>query len=195
MQRARQVSPLRFVVARRVLYTVGHSTRSLDEFVRLLGQHGVRAVADVRRFPGSRKHPHFNADALAGSLPAAGLQYVPFPSLGGRRRASPDSVNAGWRNESFRGYADYMQTAQFGEAIGQLEELAGPTPTVIMCAEAVPWRCHRSLIADAMLVRGWEVLDIVGDGKPPPHKLTPFARVDGVRITYPAEGAQQLWEK
>jgi uncharacterized protein (DUF488 family) len=182
-------------VAPRILYTVGHSTRSLDEFVRLLKHHGVRAVADVRRFPGSRKYPHFNADALAESLSAAGLGYVPFPSLGGRRRTSPDSVNTGWRNEGFRGYADYMQTPQCVEAVSQLEALAGRTPTVIMCAEAVPWRCHRSLIADAMLVRGWQVLDIVGESAPSRHKLTPFAIVEGTRITYPAEDGQQaLWE-
>lgn len=183
------------VVANRTLYTVGHSTRSLDAFVRLLKHHGVRAVADVRRFPGSRKNPHFNADALAHSLPEAGLDYVPFPSLGGRRRTSADSVNTGWRNEGFRGYADYMQTPPFAEAVAQLEAMAGQTPTVVMCAEAVPWRCHRSLIADAMLVRGWQVLDIVGETEPAPHKLTPFARLDGVRITYPPDaGQQELWE-
>jgi uncharacterized protein (DUF488 family) len=176
-------------VAQRTLYTVGHSTRSPDEFIRLLNRHGVRAVADVRRFPRSRKYPHFNDDSLAESLPAAGVQYVALPSLGGRRRPSPASVNTGWRNEGFRGYADYSQTPQFDEGIARLAELAARTPTAIMCAEAVPWRCHRSLIADAMLVRGWHVLDILGENDPTPHKLTPFARVDGVRITYPAPAA------
>jgi uncharacterized protein (DUF488 family) len=172
-----------------VLYTVGHSTRSLDDFVALLTRHGVRAIADVRRFPRSRKYPHFNDDFLAESLPRAGIQYLPFPSLGGRRKTSPDSVNTGWRNESFRGYADYLQTPAFEEGLSRLIEVAQKTPTAIMCAEAVPWRCHRSLIADAMGVRGWDVLDILGDSAPTPHKLTPFARVEGTHITYPAPAA------
>ena len=168
------------------LYTVGHSTRSLDDFVNLLKHHGVRAVADVRRFPKSRKYPHFNDDALAQSLPRVDLRYVPMPALGGRRRVSPNTVNTGWRNEGFRGYADHMQTAAFEAGVAELAALAGNTPTAMMCAEAVPWRCHRSLIGDAMLVRGWLVLDIVGDAAPKPHKLTPFARVEGTQITYPA---------
>ena len=168
------------------LYTVGHSTRSLDAFVNLLKRHGVGAVADVRRFPKSRKYPHFNDDALSLSLPEAGLQYVPIPLLGGRRRALPDSPNTGWRNEGFRGYADYTMTPPFAQGLEHLLTLAARTPTAMMCAEAVPWRCHRSLIADAALVRGWRVLDIVGDAAPAPHKLTPFARVEGTRITYPA---------
>jgi uncharacterized protein (DUF488 family) len=167
------------------LYTVGHSTRSLDAFVDLLHHHGVRAIADVRRFPKSRKYPHFNDEALAVSLPNLGLRYAPVPLLGGRRRARPDSPNTGWRNESFRGYADYTMTDPFAQGLEQLLTLAAQTPTAMMCAEAVPWRCHRSLIADAALVRGWRVLDIVSEGKAAPHKLTPFARVEGTRITYP----------
>jgi uncharacterized protein (DUF488 family) len=169
------------------LYTVGHSTRSLDGFISLLRGHGVETVADVRRFPKSRKYPHFNDDSLALSLSQTGLGYVPFPPLGGRRRAGPDSPNTGWRNEGFRGYADHMQTGEFADGIARLATLAGQSPTVIMCAEAVPWRCHRSLIGDAMLVRGWRVLDITSESPPKPHKLTPFARVDGTRITYPPE--------
>jgi uncharacterized protein (DUF488 family) len=176
-------------VDRPTVYTVGHSTRSLDELVSLLKQHGVVAVADVRRFPKSRKYPHFNDDALAASLPDARLRYVPIPALGGRRRTTADSVNSGWRNEGFRGYADYMQTKEFEAGVSALAELAAQTPTAIMCAEAVPWRCHRSLIADAMLVRGWQVLDIVGPSAATPHKLTPFARVEETRITYPAPAA------
>ena len=172
-----------------ILYTVGHSTRSLDEFVALLRRHGVCALADVRRFPKSRKYPHFNDDALAVSLPAAGVRYAPIPALGGRRNTSPASVNTGWRNEGFRGYADYMATPAFAGGLDQLLALAAEAPTAMMCAEAVPWRCHRSLIADAALVRGWRVLDIVGDAQPKPHKLTTFARVDGMQITYPAESA------
>jgi uncharacterized protein (DUF488 family) len=177
-------------VALLTLYTVGHSTRSFDDFVTLLTRHGVRAIADVRRFPKSRKYPHFNDDALAESLPAAGIQYAPAPALGGRRRTSPDSVNTGWRNDSFRGYADYMQTPSFEEGIARLIQLATQAPTAIMCAEAVPWRCHRSLISDAMLVRGWVVLDVVSDSAPTPHKLTPFAQAEGTRITYPKPPAE-----
>lgn len=167
------------------IYTIGHSTRAWDEFVALLHEHAVKAVADVRRFPASRKYPHFNADALAMCLPEAHIRYVPLPSLGGRRKAHADSVNTGWRNEGFRGYADYMQTRPFEQGLHELTNLAAEAATAIMCAEAVPWRCHRSLIADAMLVRGWQVLDIVGPGKAAEHKLTPFARVEGLRITYP----------
>ena len=176
------------------LYTVGHSTRSLEDFIALLKGHGVAAIADVRRFPKSRKYPHFNDDALADSLPAGGLRYAAVPALGGRRRTSADSPNTGWRNASFRGYADYMQTPTFEQGLAQLAELASETPTAIMCAEAVPWRCHRSLIADAMLVRGWQVLDVVGNAAPSPHKLTKFAKVDGTRITYPAAGDEPAFE-
>jgi uncharacterized protein (DUF488 family) len=172
-------------MAAKLLYTVGHSTRTLEDFVDLLAQHGVRAVGDVRRFPGSRKYPHFNVDALARSLPAVGIRYVPLPALGGRRRAAADSPNTGWRNEGFRGYADHMQTAEFAAGLDELVAVAGELPTAIMCAEAVPWRCHRSLIADAMLVRGWDVLDLTGPRAAKPHRLTPFARVDGTRIVYP----------
>ena len=167
------------------LYTIGHSTRTLDELVAALQAHGVKAVADVRRFPASRRLPWFNDTSLARSLPERGLLYWPFPDLGGRRRALPDSPNGGWRNESFRGYADYMATQAFLGSLGSLAEKAGATPAAIMCAEAVPWRCHRSLIADAMLVRGWRVLDIFDAAKASPHKLTPFARVRGTAITYP----------
>ena len=176
-------------VAPPTLYTVGHSTRSLDDFLALLGRHGVRAVADVRRFPGSRKYPHFNDDALAHALPAAGLRYAPVPLLGGRRGTSAASVNTGWRNAGFRGYADYMQTPAFEQGLEELLTLAAAAPTAMMCAEAVPWRCHRSLVADAALVRGWLVLDVVGEAAPRPHALTPFARVEGTRITYPAPAA------
>ena len=170
----------------RTLFTVGHSTRSFDEFVALLKAHGVTTLADVRRYPRSRKFPHFNDDALAELLPAAGLRYVPMEALGGRRRAAKDSVNTAWRSEGFRGYADYMQTPEFQAAVEQLVAVASESPTAIMCAEAVPWRCHRSLISDAMLVRGWRVLDIMGETSATPHELKPFAWVEGTRITYPA---------
>jgi uncharacterized protein (DUF488 family) len=167
------------------VHTVGHSTRTLDEFTHLLKAHGVVAIADVRRFPGSRRLPHFNADRLASVAPKHGLTYLPCPMLGGRRRPSPDSVNLGWRNESFRAYADYMQTPEFLEGLQHLIEHASKVPLAMMCAEAVPWRCHRSLIADALSVRGWTVLDIMSPTKATPHKLTPFAKVNGTTITYP----------
>ena len=169
------------------IYTIGHSTRSLGELVAMLRAHGVRAIADVRRFAGSRRLPHFNAESLAAELPKHGLQYLPCPDLGGRRKPNPDSSNTGWRNESFRAYADYMQTQQFVAALARLMAFAAQMPTAIMCAEAVPWRCHRSLIADGLLVRGRTVLDIMSDTKATPHKLTPFAKVQGERITYPQE--------
>jgi uncharacterized protein (DUF488 family) len=173
-----------------VLYTVGHSTRPFDEFVGILKAHGVAALADVRRYPRSRKFPYFNDDELAATLPEVGLKYVPIKALGGRRRASADSVNTGWTSEGFRGYADYMQTPAFDAGLQELIAVALAAPTVIMCAEAVPWRCHRALIADAMLVRGWRVLDIMSETAAPAHELTAFARVAGTRITYPATGDQ-----
>jgi uncharacterized protein (DUF488 family) len=169
------------------IYTVGHSTRSLDELVAMLQVHGVRGVADVRRFAGSRRLPHFNAENLAAELPKRGLAYLPCPLLGGRRKPRADSVNLGWRNASFRAYADYMQTPEFFEGLDHLMEHARATPLAMMCAEAVPWRCHRSLIADALIVRGWTVLDVMSRTKATPHKLTPFAKVKGIRISYPAD--------
>ena len=169
------------------IYTVGHSTRSLDELVDMLKVHGVAGVADVRRFAGSRRLPHFNAENLAVELPRRGLAYLPCPMLGGRRKPAPDSINLGWRNESFRAYADYMQTPAFADALQRLIDEAHKTPLAMMCAEAVPWRCHRSLIADALVVRGWMVLDIMSATKATPHKLTPFARVSDTLITYPHE--------
>ncbi|HEY8666101.1 MAG TPA: DUF488 domain-containing protein, partial [Tepidisphaeraceae bacterium] len=168
-------------------YTVGHSTRTLEELAGMLKAHGVAAVADVRLIPRSRRVPWFNADVLPGELAKLGLAYLPFGQLGGRRRAAKDSPNTGWRNESFRGYADFMQTEAFNEGIEQLMAAAEKRATTIMCAEAVPWRCHRSLIGDALLVRGWEVLDIMSTSKVQPHVLTKFAKVEGLKISYPPE--------
>lgn len=171
------------------LFTVGHSNRSWEDFVTLITSHGIAAIADVRRFPGSRRLPQFNDVNLAKSLPPAGIRYLPFPGLGGRRKPNPDSLNTGWRNDSFRAYADYMQTDEFATALEELLAAASRRATAIMCAEAVPWRCHRSLIADAMLVRDWQVLDVMTPASAKPHKLTPFARVAGTHITYPPEQA------
>jgi uncharacterized protein (DUF488 family) len=169
------------------IYTVGHSTHTLEELVEMLKAHGVAGVADVRSIPRSRRGPQFNADALTVDLPKSGLAYHPFKDLGGRRHTLKDSINTAWRNASFRGYADYMQTEAFVDGLDRLMELAARTPLAMMCAEAVPWRCHRSLIGDALLVRGWTVLDIFSRTKATPHKLTPFARVRGRKITYPQE--------
>lgn len=157
----------------------------MDDFLAVVRAHGVQAIADVRKYPGSRRLPWFGAENLAEALTQAGLEYWPFPVLGGRRRPAPDSPNTGWRSQSFRGYADYMQTTEFAGALEQLMNKARRVTAAIMCAEAVPWRCHRSLIADALLVRGWNVLDIYDSRKASPHKLTPFARVNGMAIVYP----------
>jgi uncharacterized protein (DUF488 family) len=172
---------------RATVFTIGHSTRPWPEFVEILHAHGVKAIADVRQFPGSRRYPHFNAEAMAGELPKAGIEYLSFRNLGGRRKAREDSGNTGWRNAAFRGYADYMQTAEFIAGIGQLTLTAAERPTAIMCSEAVPWRCHRSLIGDALLARGWDVLDIFDEQHVKPHLLTPFAVVSGEKIVYPAK--------
>lgn len=167
--------------------TIGHSARSLDEFMELLREHGVTRLVDVRRFPRSRTNPQFNIETLPTALEDEGIDYTHLETLGGRRRARPDSENLGWRNASFRGYADYMQTPEFTSGLEALLELVSEDRVAIMCAEAVPWRCHRSLIADALLVRGIEVADIMGPGAARARKLTPFAKADGDRITYPAE--------
>jgi uncharacterized protein (DUF488 family) len=170
------------------LFTIGHSTRGADDFVALLGAHGVRRLVDVRTIPRSRHNPQFNSEALAQTLAGAGIGYLHMPSLGGLRKPRRDSINSGWRNDSFRGYADYMQTPEFAAALDELVALAADAPTAIMCAEAVPWRCHRSLVADALLARGIAASEIVSETRTTPHKLTPFARVDGARVTYPPEG-------
>ncbi len=172
-------------MAASTIYTVGHSTRTTGEFIALLWAHGVRKLVDVRTIPKSRRHPHFWGEALAKSLPDAGISYSWMKELGGLRRPDKDSPNAAWRNTSFRGYADYMQTDEFNEAVDELVQRGSENDLVIMCAEAVPWRCHRSLIGDALLVRGVNVLDIMTEKKATPHKMTSFARVEGRTITYP----------
>jgi uncharacterized protein (DUF488 family) len=169
--------------------TIGHSTRSLEEFIALLGAHGVRHLMDVRTVPRSRHNPQFNRDTLPASLEPAGIGYSHVPALGGLRRAHPQSINVGWRNASFRGYADHMQTPEFSKNITSLIERALRGRVAIMCAEAVPWRCHRSLIADALLARGVPVGEIASASRIVPHALTSFAKVDGTRVTYPQENA------
>ena len=169
------------------MWTIGHSTRTLDALLALLRVHGIERVVDVRRFPRSRRHPHVNADALARDLPAAGLAYRHLPGLGGFRRPRQDSHNTGWRNASFRGYADYMETDEFAGHLATLLDEACAGRTAIMCAEAVPWRCHRSLISDALLARGVEVRHILGEAPAQAHALTAGARIEGTRVVYPGE--------
>lgn len=173
-----------------VVLTIGHSTRTIEEYIGLLQAHAVTRVVDVRTVPRSRHNPQFNLDSLPDSLRKANLGYVHKPGLGGLRHARSDSVNRGWRNASFRGYADYMQTPEFEQSLEELIQLAREERIVIMCAEAVPWRCHRSLIADALLVRGIRTENIMSATRRQVHTLTPFAKVRGTTITYPAEVAR-----
>lgn len=170
------------------LFTIGHSTRSLDELVELLHGHGVTLLADVRTVPRSRRLPHFDLASLAAELPGRGIEYLHLRELGGLRRPRPDSPNGGWRNAGFRGYADHMDTPEFRAGLERLARLGRERDVAFMCAEAVPWRCHRSLLADALVARGLPVRHIVGAGRSQAHVLTPFARVAGDRITYPAAG-------
>ena len=169
------------------MMTIGHSTRTLAEFIRLLQAHGVTCVVDVRTVPRSLHNPQFNKTSLPRSLKDTGLGYVHMPGLGGLRHAKRDSINAGWRNASFRGYADYMQTPEFEHSLEELIRLGDRDRLALMCAEAVPWRCHRSLIADALLVHGIRTEDIMSATRRTVHTLTPFAKVCGTSITYPAE--------
>jgi uncharacterized protein (DUF488 family) len=167
------------------MFTIGHSTRPIEEFIGLLQANGVNQLIDIRTIPKSRRHPQFGSEALAESLALAGIGYVHMKELGGLRHPRKDSVNMGWRNESFRGYADYMQTPEFSAGVENAMRLGRQKPTVLMCAEAVPWRCHRSLVSDALLTRGTEVLEIISKARPEEHKLTSFAHVEGTKITYP----------
>jgi uncharacterized protein (DUF488 family) len=171
------------------VFTIGHSTRPLAEFIEMLRAHGVQRVVDVRSIPRSRHNPQFNRETLALRLRSAGIGYVHLKKLGGLRHAKADSANVGWHNASFRGFADYMQTEDFLAGLGRLEKLAAGKPTAVMCAEAVPWRCHRSLIADALLVRKIPVEDILSVTRAQEHEITPFARVRGLRISYPTDKA------
>ncbi len=171
-----------------LIYTVGHSTRTLEAFVEVLASVEITRLVDIRSVPRSRRHPHFNEEALAAALPRYGINYLREARLGGfRRTAGTNSTNDGWDNASFRAYADYMQTEPFRAAIDDLLRTATRDRLALMCAEAVPWRCHRRLVADALTVRGIEVHDLIGAGRVQPHRLTPFARVDGPTLTYPRE--------
>ena len=170
-----------------IIMTVGHSTRTGKEFIQLLKAHQIRRLVDVRTVPRSRHNPQFSRSRLSPALHSARLHYRYMPGLGGFRHVRPDSLNTGWHNASFRGFADYMQTPVFQQNLEELIELARLERTVIMCAEAVPWRCHRSLIADALLARGIEVREIIGVNNTRLHTLTPWGKVNGTQVTYPAE--------
>ena len=177
------------------LWTIGHSTRSIDEFVDLLQVHGIERVADIRTIPRSRRNPQFNLDVLPEHLARAGIQYVHLSALGGLRRARKDSNNTGWRNSSFRGFADYMQTPDFAHALSALAQTALHERLALMCAEAVPWRCHRSLVADALVVRGASVWHITSRSRAAAHRLTSFAHVEGGNLTYPPPDAPMTDEE
>lgn len=171
------------------IWTIGHSDRELDAFLDLLRSESIGLLADVRRFPGSRKHPRFAGEALSASLAGMGVGYRHFGGLGGRRgKPAPGSPNVGWRVAAFNAYADHMDSPEFRADFEALIVEAGAHRVALMCSEAVPWRCHRRLIADALTVRGWSVRDILGRGQVRDHPLTPFARVDDGRLTYPADG-------
>lgn len=168
------------------ILTVGHSTRTLEEMLELLRKHEVACVLDVRAHPGSRRMPHFASEPLAAALRDAGIEYVHVPELGGRRRSRGESPNGGWRKDSFRAYADHMATEEFRDGLERVARLAHERRCALMCAEALWWRCHRRLVADALVARGWRVLHVNGPGPPDPHELTPFAEVgDGAEVTYP----------
>ena len=167
------------------LFTIGHSTHPADVFAGLLQQHGIERLADVRTVPKSARNPQFNREALDAYLNARGIRYRHFPALGGLRKPRRDSTNTAWRHPSFRGYADHMETPAFQQGLDALLEFAQGKPTVVMCAEAVWWRCHRQLIADALLARGVPVRHILATGETKPHRLSEFAKVDRGRVTYP----------
>ncbi len=166
------------------IWTIGHSTRAIREFLELLTLNGIEALADVRRFPASRKYPHFNQKELSNSLAKIGVEYLPLPELGGRRQPQAHSQNTAWRSDSFRGYADYMETMEFHAGIERLLETARQKRTAIMCAEAVWWRCHRALIADYLKAQGIDVIHIMNEKKNESHPYTSAARLKGGKLSY-----------
>jgi uncharacterized protein (DUF488 family) len=177
------------------IWTIGHSTRELDEFIELLKENKIEVLADVRSFPGSRKFPHFNAEALSVSLPAAGIEYIPFKQLGGRRKVRKDSPHTVWRHEAFRGYADYMDTDDFKKGIDDLLKLAAKKRTAIMCSEAVWWRCHRSMISDYLKSIGATVIHIMGSGKTDEHPYTSAAKLKDGKLVYGPAQADGLFDQ
>jgi uncharacterized protein (DUF488 family) len=172
------------------IFTIGHSTRELDEFVALLQENGVGRLADIRRYPGSRRYPHFSRESLAAELPRREIEYLHLPELGGRRKPAADSKNDAWRNDQFRAYADHMATSEFRDAVERL--IASEKTTAYMCAEAVPWRCHRNLLSDELVRRGIEVIHILGIGQTSRHAMNGMARIEGDHLIYPADAQQRL---
>ena len=166
------------------IWTVGHSTRSFEEFVALLKSFNIQAIADIRQYPGSRRYPHFNKEALEHSLPAEGIKYIHLKQLGGRKKASENSVNTGWKNDFFRGYADYMETSEFHDGVTELEQIGSEYATAYMCSEAVWWRCHRSLVSDYLKVKGWKVMHIMNIAKSDEHPYTKPARIEDGKLNY-----------
>jgi uncharacterized protein (DUF488 family) len=169
----------------RTIFTLGHSTRGFDELLNLLRQYAIACLIDVRKAPASRRMPHFAKQELERTLPRAGIEYLHIKELGGWRKPVPDSPNTGWRTKGFQGYADYMSTSDFEQALTRVTEIAATQPTAIMCAEALWWRCHRMLISDALVTRGWRVLHVGAGSSPEDHRLTSFAVVEGGRLMYP----------
>lgn len=169
------------------VFTIGHSTRPIEEFIKLLQLHNITQLVDIRTVPKSRHNPQFGQDELEASLTKAGIKYVYMKDLGGLRPKSKDSINLGWHNDSFRNYADYMQTNEFTTALDELIKKAKKDTSAIMCAEAVPWRCHRSLVGDALAIRDITVTDIISESSEQPHRMTPFAHIDGLSLTYPTD--------
>ncbi|MGI0090874.1 MAG: DUF488 family protein [Nitrososphaerales archaeon] len=176
----------------KVIFTIGHSTRPVDEFKTILKRYNIQIVSDIRIMPGSRRNPQFNSDNLRESLETVGIEYTHIKELGGLRKPNKDSSNTGWRNPSFRGYADYMQSEEFEAGLSKLMKIAKDKTVVIMCAEAVPWRCHRSLVSDALIVRGFQIIDIFTESKSHPHSLTPWAKFEGGKLSYPSENASKV---
>ncbi len=171
----------------KTIWTIGHSTRSFDEFVSILHSFDIKIIADIRSFPGSRKFPQFNKEVLEISLPQNGIQYIHIKDLGGRRKANPNSKNTGWRHIAFRSYADYMETTSFKEGIRELEQIARRQRTAYMCSEAVWWRCHRSMVSDYLKLRGWKVMHIMGISKEQEHPYTAPARIINNKLNYEKE--------
>ncbi len=175
-----------------IVFTIGHSTKALQEFINTVETFGIGKIVDIRTIPRSRHNPQFNKETLPADLKVAGISYIHMPGLGGLRHTKRDSPNKGWRNASFRGFADYMQTTDFEENLRKLAELATKELVAIMCAETLPWRCHRSLIADALSVRGFEVEHIMSREKSQRHRLTPWIKIEGTKITYPAKAEENI---
>jgi|SRR5580700_11067780 uncharacterized protein (DUF488 family) len=182
------------IKASKTIWTIGHSTHGAEEFIKMLKVHDIKLLADIRSYPGSKRYPHFNKEILPGLLKGAGIDYIHLPQLGGRRKTSKDSINSGWRNDAFRGYADYMQTEEFKKGIKELERIASKQSTAYMCSEAVWWKCHRSLVSDYLKNEGWTVIHILSITKSEEHPFTSVARIINGKLNYGEQGRQKKLE-